>query len=726
MRLAGILGICLVAALSMTSFARPMAGGENLGTDLAITACDPVVRTGLPFRCTIAWKPDTEPPGAHRLAVGIIQGGIVLATNELPLERAGQLADGVSLVLFPADPADPVAPVELKAAVLSRDATARTRVAKTLTTPAALAARFAAARKPLAKETELLPLLWIEQGSELASMPVTLGNCERLTAITTKLEQWAAGTRPVVAPETTIETAFRDPVDGSLQPVRLHLPKRDAAKPSPPLWAVLLRDLPDGAVKATWPEAPVAWITAALAQRIAVVEVYPSGDRHWTGVARRRIDLAFDAAQKLWPIPRNYGGMNRIELIVANGPAAAGAVGWLDDHPDCAVLALVDPVLPDPEWTGDALRDWLALGRPGRRIGQFMRTYIGIFGTPDQATRIWMQKSRESRSYVVHHSDQYGGNDMLAGDGKEPGVFTTSPATPAFWNWCMVACDRKSVFKVYGPYERQLGRPGTLGFFDMVDAVVAIEPWGRPARILWEWPEVPEHSSKWSSNGTLLRLDSRSAGFMEEFALVDGAPYRTPPPPPVPSKSFGQATGPLFNYAEAPFTVVVGTAEHAAARADNQALANTFITAWAQHAHGIPPSCTDVDFKPHPKHNLVLIGNERSNRVLAELAERLRDRGLPLPLSWTLREVILRDPAGTRSWLRADRRPLALCWPHPDFDGRLLVILDGAPAWPLAAGWQTGDLPLLELPDLVLGGSEARPQVWALFDSRWRWPGAGR
>ncbi len=701
------------------------AGMLHAGDELTITACDPVVRTGLPFRCTIAWKPEPEPPGAHRLAVALLQGGTVLATNELPLERAGQLAEGISLVFFPTDPADPAAAVELRAAVLSRDASARTRVAKTLTTPAALAARFAAARTALAQETDLLPLLWIEQGSELSALPATLGHCERLGAIAARLERWAAGQRPAIAPETTIETAFRDPVDGSLQPVRLHVPKRDAAKPRPPLWAVLLRDLPEGAVKATWPEAPAAWIAAALGQKIAVVEVYPAGDRQWTGVARRRIDLAFAAAEKLWPVPPRYGGMNRIELMVAIGPAAAGAVGWLEDHPDRAVLALVDPVLPDPDWTGDPLADWLALGRPGRRIRQIQRTFVGIFGTPDAATRNWMRKSRNSRDYVVHHSDQYGGNDLLAGDGKEPQAFKATPAESAFWNWCVVACDRRSVFKQYGPFERHLGKPGQV-FMQSghPHQVSSIEPWGRIVRIRTEYPNKPEQPIAWLSDGAVLRLDEadKDSGGI----TVDGVPYRAPPPPPVPSKAFGQAMGPLSAYAEAPFTVVVGTAEHAAARADNQALANAFIAAWAQHAHGLVPSCTDVDFQPQPGRNLVLIGNERSNRVLAQLAERLRERGLPLPVSWTLREVTVREAAGTRSWLRADRRPLALCWPHPDFDGRLLVILDAAPAWPLASGWQIGDLPLRELPDLVLGGPEARAQVWALFDHRWRWPGAAR
>jgi hypothetical protein len=266
-------------------------------------------------------------------------------------------------------------------------------------------------------------------------------------------------------------------------------------------------------------------------------------------------------------------------------------------------------------------------------------------------------------------------------------------------------------------FHATVARPGPLGY-EAGTTVLALAPWGRLAHVRGEIPAEAAAPERWSSGGARLRFDLSGRA---RSILVDGAPYRAPAPPPVPSKALGQATGPLAAYAEAPFAVVVGTGEHAAARADNQELANAFVGAWAAHAHGLPPRWTDADFRErdHPGRHLVLIGTPLSNRVLAELAERLKDRGLPLPLSWTLREVALRQGEGGRAWHRAERRPVALCWPHPAFDGRLLVILDGGPAWTLARGWREGDLPLHGLPDLVVGGDSV-PPVWSLFDHAWR------
>jgi hypothetical protein len=130
-------------------------------------------------------------------------------------------------------------------------------------------------------------------------------------------------------------------------------------------------------------------------------------------------------------------------------------------------------------------------------------------------------------------------------------------------------------------------------------------------------------------------------------------------------------SGGLAAYADAPFTLVVGTGEHAAARRANRRLADAFRTAWAAHAHALAPELPDTaDDAALSGRNLVLIGNPRSNRVLADL-------GLKLSVAWDHRQV-----SGTDGFsaLRASGPAIALSVRLPD--GRAVLILDGvAPPW---------------------------------------------
>ena len=178
-------------------------------------------------------------------------------------------------------------------------------------------------------------------------------------------------------------------------------------------------------------------------------------------------------------------------------------------------------------------------------------------------------------------------------------------------------------------------------------------------------------------------------------------------PPPGPRKMLGKATGPLSTYATGPFVVVVGTGESAAAQTDNQALGIQFITAWANHAQGRVRMVQDVDVQEDSfaGHHLILIGNSRSNLLLAKLAAKL-------PVQWDGRTFTV---DGT-SFLRSERRAFALAWPHPANDGRLMVILDGKPAW------RNAGLPLEGLPDLMVGGLQAddRPEIQRTFNNDWR------
>lgn len=133
-------------------------------------------------------------------------------------------------------------------------------------------------------------------------------------------------------------------------------------------------------------------------------------------------------------------------------------------------------------------------------------------------------------------------------------------------------------------------------------------------------------------------------------------------------------------WADAPFAVVVGSSEHAAAVAANRLLAASFRAAYAAHAQAVVELLPD-DVEPARLAgcNLVLIGNPRSNRVLAGL-------GLQLPFAWDHREVS--GPDGFRV-LRATGPSLACS--GRTADGRIVLVLDGSPP-----PWGDG-LPLADL-----------------------------
>lgn len=139
-------------------------------------------------------------------------------------------------------------------------------------------------------------------------------------------------------------------------------------------------------------------------------------------------------------------------------------------------------------------------------------------------------------------------------------------------------------------------------------------------------------------------------------------------------------TAPGTGWADAPFAVVVGSAEHTAAAAANQRLATSFRSAYAAHAHALVELLDDrVEPARLAGRNLVLIGNPRSNRVLAALQPGL-------PWRWDHRSVTGADGV---SMLRASMPPLACLVRLAD--GRSVVVLDGPPP-----AWGPG-LPLADL-----------------------------
>jgi hypothetical protein len=397
---------------------------------------------------------------------------------------------------------------------------------------------------------------------------------------------------------------------------------------------------------ADWPGPAASWLVAARHSGVAVVEVYPAGDRAWNGLGLHRARLAREAACAAWP---PLAGLPAV--LVGIGQGATGAVALAERDPLAwRGLALVAPRLLLPLLSNEPLQRWLDLHRAGRRPEHLGGLPLICAGPLPDGLASWRGQVEQAGSTLVANL---------------PG-----PEEAAFWRILATnAATRQN-----GPSRWVALEPGRYG----TTTVVAMEQWGRPG----------------------IMDAAHQEGIADSLTTDEASPRIRS------GKRWRAATGPLAAYADRPFVVVVGTGEHAAALAANQELAQRFVDAWKMHAHGWPPVLRDSEFasRAWPNHNLVLIGNTRSNRVLAHLIDAER-----LPVRWDGRAV---QCAGI-SILRSTKPAVALCWPHPADDGRLLVILDGSPVW------SDDGLPLAGLPDLVLGPVD-RPLVWKLFGNDWR------
>ena len=607
---------------------------------LRIADCDAVVRPGLPFRCRIERDPGTESgKGPWTLMVALNQNGIPVVNLDFAIERLAQVRAGIDAVLLPPRGISDQAPLRLHVVLASASRDLIEQSERILPTPAFLwreAER--AGRRALAVGDDVRPRLWLEQATELAHLNQSLFHLDRLASLTRRLDAWAAGERPVTTASGGLELAFADPVDSSVQPLRLHLPVGDVRA-----IAVLLGNHPAPVIKAEWNGPAAAWLAAASASGLAVVEVYPAGDRFWNGVGLRRAGCALAAARATWPPLARAPA-----ALVGIGAGAGGAVALAEREPLLwHGLGLIAPRPFDDAETGDAAQLWSGLNRPGRWPGNLANLPIICSGPLPDRLEIWRGRLESA------------GGSLVAN--------LAEPNIPAFWR---SLADNAAV-QPRPPQRWTVQDPGRYG--DVT--VQALTTWGVPGTLV-------ATGQGWTAEGLVLGLGGTKG------------------------KIFGRATGPLAAYATGPFVVVVGTAEHAASVADNRELAARFIAAWRAHAHGTPPLIDDSAFRARdwPRHHLVLVGNPRSNRVLATLVDAEN-----LPLLWDGREL----RCGEIRLLRSLRAPVALCQPHPANDGRLLVILDGAPAW-------TGSgLPLAGAPDLVLGPPE-QPLMRRLFSNDWR------
>ena len=225
--------------------------------------------------------------------------------------------------------------------------------------------------------------------------------------------------------------------------------------------------------------------------------------------------------------------------------------------------------------------------------------------------------------------------------------------------------------------------------------VLGLETWGRPGLLTITTPA--EGAAQVLAEG-LAGLEWTGPRRQRPAGLPAGAGE---------GKGHGRACGPLAGYADGPFAVVIGSGDHLAAGRANRDLAQAVLDDWVAHAQGAPPWAIDADADAAflAGRHLVCIGNPLGNRVLTRV---LRDA----PLTWDAFEV----RCGDLRLRRGRGAALALAWPRRDDPTRLVVVLDGAPAWERGAG-----MPLAGLADLVVRPPPGDgPALHRLFDSRWR------
>ncbi len=299
----------MMRLLFIAALAAACMSSANAAEDLTITDAEPLVRPGVLWRCTVRGSVDPGPgAGPLVLTVSLVAGSLVLAAAEVPLPDALALRTGVAVVLAPSG----ALPAELVPEVRARLASERAngerpviaRTVRMLADPGDLTRRATAAVARLVSRTQFfepLPRLLAEEFAELAvaepgaqgSQPSTLRDEQTRRQLVEQLESW-----PVPSVTTTRLAAFTDPVDGSVQPLRITTPAQSAA--GAPL-VLLVHANSRATAKVRWPVLPTAWLAAAATAGVTVCEVYPAGDLTFTGVTRHRIALAEAAARRAEP-----------------------------------------------------------------------------------------------------------------------------------------------------------------------------------------------------------------------------------------------------------------------------------------------------------------------------------------------------------------------------------------------------------------------------------------
>ncbi len=165
----------------------------------------------------------------------------------------------------------------------------------------------------------------------------------------------------------------------------------------------------------------------------------------------------------------------------------------------------------------------------------------------------------------------------------------------------------------------------------------------------------------------------------------------------------------LENFANEPFLAIIGSGEHAAAREDNHRYALALHEAWHAHSHCRLPMIWDYDYNPrhHTQTHLILIGNSRSNRVLAQMNKD----GLTLPVRWDDRLCSFGPDDQRQTIHRSKLSELSFVWPYQK---KLLYIAEGIePQFP-----KNGERPWQNRSQFYLRSKDG--SIWQhLFDQEW-------
>ncbi len=319
------------AGSAATSGAMTRATKKEAGTALApleLVDCDQVVRPPALFRLRLIASVPSErfDDAGYALDISLERGDELLASDQVHLDRLGQLSAGIEAVLSPVLGRGPTTalPAHLSVVLTSSDHHRQVRVSRELPTAGSLAHQLTVEQGLLRARHEASPLpwLWWEQGQEIATAPESSERCRDLLGLLSLLAAADTGTLPA----SPLIGAWRDPVDASVQPERYH--RVDGALVT--AWVLATPSTP--VAKSDWPALLPAWLAAAAAARCVVIETYPAGDRDWQGIAAMR---ALSRMQD-----RRAG---RVLLVAAAG-ASQAALRLANGHPELFLgVRLVDP-----------------------------------------------------------------------------------------------------------------------------------------------------------------------------------------------------------------------------------------------------------------------------------------------------------------------------------------------------------------------------------------------
>lgn len=343
---------------------------------LRLESVTSIVRPGHLVRATL--RADDMSRDPVQVAIALLQGNQQVARADLDLDDGRRLTAGVVAVLTQTTAIDGTGPRLHLVATLSRNGQLFRQVQHDIDSLAHLRAEFLALDNAFGVTTDALPALWLEQAAERVLAEPTLRICADLAAVCRDLAAWQRGNRTVSTGPGRHLLALRDPVDGSVQPLRVHRPLPPATGPT----ALWLSDPPQ-ASKGDWPLPPALEIAPLLAAGWTVIEAYPAGDASWSGCAPRRALLTWQAA-----------GQDGPAIVIGHRRSAHAALLLAEQAPSTiAGVVIIDGQMPRPPAAVDGdvqLAQAWATRHGGNRPARLTGIPVVVTGTTDALLTGWL------------------------------------------------------------------------------------------------------------------------------------------------------------------------------------------------------------------------------------------------------------------------------------------------------------------------------------------------